>query len=279
MKKYINDKFPHFLHGADYNPEQWINTKEIWDEDMRLMNLANCNEMSVGIFSWATLEPEEGVFNFSFLDEIIDKIYAAGGRVILATPSGARPRWLAEKYPEVLRVNKDGTKNKYGARHNHCYTSPVYREKVRIINTKLAERYGKHPAVVAWHISNEYGGRCYCSLCEAEFKKFVAKRYHNDIDELNTQWWSTFWSHNYRSFDDVEFPTPLGEQSIHGLSLDSKRFASYQTADFMKNEVAAIREVCPDIPVTTNMMGTYDGLNYWVYCHLVPFYLYSFHTS
>ena len=263
MKKYINDKFPHFIHGGDYNPEQWINTKEIWDEDMRLMNLANCNEMSVGIFSWATLEPEEGVFDFSFLDEIIDKIYAAGGRVILATPSGARPRWLAEKYPEVLRTNKDGTKNKYGARHNHCYTAPVYREKVAIINKKLAERYGKHPAVIAWHISNEYGGRCYCSLCEAEFRKFVAKRYHNDINELNTQWWSTFWSHNYRSFDDVEFPTPLGEQSIHGLNLDFKRFASYQTTDFMKNEIAAIKAVCPDLPVTTNMMGTYDGLNYW----------------
>lgn len=263
MKKYINEKFPHFIHGGDYNPEQWINTKEIWDEDMRLMNLANCNEMSVGIFSWATIEPEEGVFDFSFLDEIIDKIYKAGGRVILATPSGARPRWLAEKYPEVLRVNKDGTKNRYGARHNHCYTSPVYREKVALINKKLAERYGKNPAVIAWHLSNEYGGRCYCPLCEAEFKKFVARRYNNDINELNTQWWSTFWSHNYRSFDDVEFPTPLGEQSIHGLNIDSKRFASYQTIDFMKNEIAAIREACPDLPVTTNMMGTYDGLNYW----------------
>ena len=263
MKKYINDKFPHFLHGGDYNPEQWIRTKEIWDEDMRLMNLANCNEMTVGIFSWATIEPEEGVFDFSFLDEIIDKIYAAGGRVILATPSGARPRWLAEKYPEVLRVTEKGEKKKYGGRHNHCYTSPIYREKVRIINTKLAERYGKHPAVLAWHVSNEYGGYCYCPLCENAFKKFVAERYHNDIDELNEQWWSTFWSHNYRSFDDVEFPTPLGEQSIHGLNIDFKRFVSHQTADFMKNEVEAIKAVCPELPVTTNMMGLYDKVNYW----------------
>ena len=263
MKKYINDKFPHFLHGGDYNPEQWIRTKEIWDEDMRLMNLANCNEMTVGIFSWATIEPEEGVFDFSFLDEIIDKIYAAGGRVILATPSGARPRWLAEKYPEVLRVTEKGEKKKYGGRHNHCYTSPIYRDKVRIINTKLAERYGKHPAVLAWHVSNEYGGYCYCPLCENAFKKFVAERYHNDIDELNEQWWSTFWSHNYRSFDDVEFPTPLGEQSIHGLNIDFKRFVSHQTADFMKNEVEAIKAVCPELPVTTNMMGLYDKVNYW----------------
>ena len=269
MKKYINDKFPHFLHGADYNPEQWKLTPEIWDEDMRLMNLANCNEMSVGIFSWATIEPEEGTFDFSFLDTIIDKVYAAGGRVILATPSGARPRWLAEKYPEVLRVTENGDRRKYGGRHNHCYTSPIYREKVRIINQKLAERYGKHPAVVAWHISNEYGGKCYCPLCENAFKKFVADRYDNDIEKLNTQWWSTFWSHNYRSFDDVEFPTPLGEKSIHGLTLDFKRFVSHQTADFMRHEVAAIKEICPDIPVTTNMMPSFPDLNYWEFANIM----------
>ncbi len=123
MKKYVNDKFPHFIHGADYNPEQWIDDKSIWNEDMRLLNLANCNELTVGIFSWATLEPEEGRFDFSFLDEIINKIYENGGRVILATPSGARPRWLAEKYPEVLRVNAEGKRELYGMRHNHCYTS------------------------------------------------------------------------------------------------------------------------------------------------------------
>ena len=95
-RQYINEKFPHFLHGADYNPEQWIDTPEIWDADMELMKEANCNEMSVGIFSWAMLEPEEGKYDFSFLDTIVDKVYAAGGRVVLATPSGARPRWMAE---------------------------------------------------------------------------------------------------------------------------------------------------------------------------------------
>ena len=178
MKKYLNDKFPHFLHGGDYNPEQWIDTKEIWDEDMRLMKLANCNEMSVGIFSWATLEPKEGVYDFSFLDEIIDKVYENGGRVILATPSGARPRWLAEKYPEVLRVSPSLRRMHYGNRHNHCYTSPIYREKVANINRRLAERYGKHPAVIAWHLSNEYDGRCYCPLCEDAFRNYLRKKYN-----------------------------------------------------------------------------------------------------
>ena len=113
-KKYISSSFTHFLHGGDYNPEQWIDTKEIWDEDMRLMKLAGCNEMSVGIFSWSTLEPKENEYDFSFLDEILDKIYTAGGRVFLATPSGARPHWMADKYPEVLRVRNDGQRNRFG---------------------------------------------------------------------------------------------------------------------------------------------------------------------
>ena len=264
MKQYINEKFPHFLHGGDYNPEQWIDTKEIWDEDMRLLNLANCNELTVGIFSWATLEPQEGQYDFSFLDEILAKVYAADGRVILATPSASRPRWMAEAYPEVLRVSENGVRDAYRSRHNHCYTSPVYRQKVREINTRLAERYGKHPAVVAWHISNEYGGRCYCPLCEQAFREYVKKKYEGDIDKLNHSWWASFWGHRYTSFDQVEFPggNREGQTILGGLTLDFKRFCSQQTIDFMKAEADAVRAVCPDLPITTNMMPSFEPIDY-----------------
>ena len=263
MRRYLNDKFKHFIHGADYNPEQWLHSKRIWDEDMRLMKEANCNEMTVGIFSWATLEPEEGKFDFSFLDEVIEKVYENGGCVVLATPSGARPRWLADKYPEVLRVTEDGQRNRFGIRHNHCYTSKAYREKVHIINTKLAERYGNHPAVVAWHVSNEYGGMCYCDLCEKEFQEFLRKLYDNDIEKLNHAYWSYFWSHKYTKFEEIEFPRTKGESSIHGLNLDFKRFVSHQTTDFMNAEIEAIRAVCPNIPITTNMMPGFYDINYY----------------
>ena len=269
MKEYLFEKFPHLLHGADYNPEQWRDNKSVWDEDMRLMQLANCNEMTVGIFSWSVLEPKEGEFDFSFLDEILDKIYAAGGRVILATPSGARPRWLAEKYPEVLRVDEYGERKLFGERHNHCFTSPIYREKVRKINGLLAARYDKHPAVLAWHISNEYGGYCRCPLCKKAFQNFVKERYQT-IENLNKAWWTDFWSHAYTSFEQVEPPSPLGDSSLHGLNLDWRRFVSAQTVDFMKGEIAALREFSA-LPVTTNMMPMAYATDYWAFAKELDF--------
>lgn len=260
---YINGKFPHIIHGGDYNPDQWADHPEILDEDMRLMKLANCNEMSIGIFSWAKLEPKEGEYVFSFFDKVIDDIYKAGGRVILATPSGARPAWMSRKYPEVLRCNNRFERLHHGVRHNHCYTSPVYREKTAKINRLLAERYGNHPAVIAWHISNEYGGECYCPLCIASFREWLKEKY-GTLDNLNKQWWTAFWSHTYTDWEQIEPPSPIGEQCTHGLALDWRRFVTYQTTDFMKNEISAIRSVNKDIPVTSNLMGFYKTLDYRV---------------
>ena len=191
-KIYPCDTFPHFIHGADYNPEQWLHDKSVWDEDMRLMNLANCNEMTVGVFAWSTLEPREGEYDFSVLDEIIGKVGASGGKVILSTPSGARPHWLADKYPEVLRVGHDGVRAGFGGRHNHCLTSPVYREKVRAINSRLARRYGGDPTVIAWHISNEFSGDCRCHLCTRAFRDYLRRKFGGDIGKLNRAWWTTF---------------------------------------------------------------------------------------
>ena len=262
-RQYCCPKYPNLLHGADYNPEQWVADKEqIWNEDMRLMKLANCNEMSIGIFSWSTLEPREGEYHFEFLDEILDKVHENGGKVILATPSAARPRWLAEKYPEVLRVNHRLEREHYSLRHNHCMTSPVYRQKVAAINQKLAQRYGDHPAVIGWHISNEYGGECRCPLCQQAFRDYLREKYDHDIEKLNHAYWSGFWSHRFDDFKQVEAPSDLTDQVMHGLNLDWHRFMTHQTKDFIKHEIAAVRAGGSDLPTTINMMWSLYELDY-----------------
>lgn len=264
----ISGKIPQMLHGADYNPDQWQKYPEVLEEDIRLMKLAHCNVMSVGIFAWAALEPEEGTFTFEWLDNLLDKFAANGIYALLATPSGARPAWMSEKYPEVLRVAPSGIRNLHGARHNHCFSSPVYREKVAIMNGKLAERYSNHPAVIGWHISNEYGGECHCNYCEEAFRGWLKNKY-GTLEALNDAWWTTFWSHTYTSWSQVESPTPRGENAVHGQNVDWRRFVTDQTVDFCRHEIAPLRAANPELPITTNFMLDFEPLNYWKFSDLL----------
>ena len=250
------------LHGGDYNPEQWLDRPDILEKDLDMLEEAGCNVVSLGIFSWSTLEPEEGVFNFEWLENIINKLYERGISVILATPSASRPKWLADKYPEVLRVDGERKRALYGFRHNHCYTSPVYRKKTAIINRKLAERFGNHPAVIMWHISNEFGGECHCPLCQEAFRNWLKEKY-GTIENLNDKWCTTFWSHTYNSFEQIESPSPIGETQLHALNLDWKRFVTHQTADFIHHEIQALRDGGSELPATANLMYYFDGLNYF----------------
>ena len=266
-------QFPRLLHGSDYNPDQWLTWKDgkdsahIWQEDIRLAKLAGLNSLTVGNLAWAAMEPAEGEYRFEWLDEVMDILAKNNMTAVLCTPSGARPAWMSQKYPEVLRVNDARIRILHGQRHNHCPSSPVYREKVTAINSRLAERYKDHPALGLWHISNEYTGechvpQCHCPLCQERFRNYLKKRY-GTLEALNGAWWTFFWSHTYTDWSQIESPSTRGEMSVHGLNLEWKRFTTEQFVDFYLLEIAPLKKITPLIPCTTNFMGTYPGLDYF----------------
>lgn len=248
---------PAILHGGDYNPDQWLDRPDILAEDIRLMGLAGVSTVSLGIFAWAALEPERDRFEFGWMDDCIGRLHQAGISVFLATPSGGKPNWLALAHEEVRRVDAEGRREPQRRRHNHCYTSPIYRERVALISGKLAERYGSHPAVRMWHLSNEYRGECHCPLCWDAFRTWLRQRYDDDITRLNDAWWSRFWSHTFTSFDQI---TTI-DAAVHGLELDWRRFVTHQTRDFIRHEIASVR-TRSELPTCTNLMGFFKPLDY-----------------
>lgn len=252
------------LHGSDYNPDQWLDRPDILEKDIELMKKAKMTSMTLGIFSWSAYEPTEGEFHMDWLKDIMDKLYENGIYTILATPSGARPAWLDEKYPECMRVGADDHRAHHGVRHNHCMSSPKFREKTGIIINKIIDTVGKHPGLAMWHLSNEFGGECFCPLCKKKFQDYLANKFDNDINKLNKAWWTGFWSHTYNDFSQIEPPYLNGEFSVMGLNLEWKRFTTWNTTDYMKSEIDIIRKRTPNIPITTNFMQLFPGLDYRV---------------
>lgn len=250
------------LHGCDYNPEQWLDRPDILEEDVRYMKQAGINVVTLGVFSWSVYEPVEGEYHFEWLEEIMDNLYKNGIYTILATPSAARPAWLDRKYPDALRTDSKGIKNLHGERHNNCFSSLNYQRLVRRIDEQLAQRFGHHPGLLMWHIDNEIGCECWCDACRVNFQTYLQRKYHNNIEELNHAWWTTFWSHRFNNFEQIDPPTNRGEKSIHGLNLDWKRFTTENAIEFMRNEIDVFRSNTPDVPITTNFMHLYPLLDY-----------------
>lgn len=269
-----SSKVKKILYGGDYNPEQW--PEETWEEDMRLLKLAHIDVVTLNVFSWAALQPDEETYCFDKLDKIMDMVTKHGMKICLATATGAHPAWMARKHPDILRTEFNGMKRKFGCRHNSCPNSPTYQKYAKALAAKLAERYKSYDNIVAWHISNEFGGECYCENCEKAFRKWLQEKYKT-IDAVNQAWDTAFWGHTFYDFDDIVVPNMLSEHfeynktTFQGISLDYKRFNSESILNCYRLEYDTIHEITPDIPITTNLMGTYQPLDYQMWAKYMDF--------
>ena len=248
-------------YGGDYNPDQW--PEEVWDDDVRLMKKAGVNLVSVGIFSWAKIETSEGVYDFDWLDRIIDKLGEAGIAVDLASATASPPMWLTQAHPEVLWKDYRGDVCQPGARQHWRPTSPVFREYALKLCRAMAEHYKGNPYVVAWHVSNEYGCHNrfdYSEDAEHAFQQWCEERY-GTIDAVNDAWGTAFWAQRMNDFSEIVPPRFIGDGNFMnpGKLLDFKRFSSDALKAFYIAERDALAEITPDLPLTTNFMVSASG--------------------
>lgn len=275
--------FPNsILYGGDYNPEQW--SEDVWQEDMRLMKLANVNTLSINIFSWALLEPKPGYYQFDQLDRIMDMLQQHTIAADLATATASPPTWMSRIYPAMLPVTRNGERMSHGSRQHYCPNSPEYRRKAAELVQQLAERYASHPALKMWHINNEYGchiSECYCDNCAAAFRVWLQQRYAT-LDALNLAWGTNFWSQRY--YDWIDIVPPRLTPTMHNPSqrLDYWRFMSDSLLGCYQLEADILRRATPNIPLTTNFMPGFkpiDGFSWAPHLDIASFDMYPANTD
>ena len=248
-------------YGGDYNPDQW--PEEVWDDDIRLMRRAGVNLVSVAIFSWAKIEPSEGVFDFDWLDRIIAKLGESGIAVDLASATASPPLWLTQAHPEVLWRDYRGDACWPGARQHWRPTSPIFREYALKLCRAMAEHYKDNPYVVAWHVGNEYGCHNRFDYSDDAMRAFQewCKRRYKTIDAVNEAWGTAFWAQHMNDFGEIIPPRFIGDGNFMnpGKLLDFKRFSSDALLEFYQAERDALLEITPGKPVTTNFMVSANG--------------------
>ena len=250
-----------FYFGVDYYPEQW--PEERWPIDARLMAEADFNVVRLAEFAWSKMEPDEGQFDFAWLDRVISILQSRDIRVVLGTPTASPPPWLMSKSSQFFRVREDGVRMTFGNRREYCPNNSLYHEYTQRIVTKMAEHYANHPAVIGWQIDNEFGDRCYCSTCAQKFQAWLRSRYEA-LDELNQKWGTAFWSHIYNDWSQIPLPLTTGGSPNPGLALDFYRFCSDSYVVYQQMQIDILRAHCPSHFITHNLMGFgYDRLNYF----------------
>lgn len=252
-------------YGGDYNPEQW--PRETWAEDVLLMREAGVNLVTVGVFSWARLEPSEGDFDFAWLREVLDLLERSGIGADLSTPTASPPPWATTRYEDVAPVDDRGHRYSHGSRQHVCILSPNYRRLASRVVARLVDEVAHHPAVQMFHVHNEYACHvpyCYCDHHAQAFRTWLTKRY-SSLEELNRAWGTAFWSQSYGSFEEILPPRLTPTYPNPAQLLDYKRFSSDAFLEEFLEEKQILRQARPDVPVTTNFMGFYKPLDYFTW--------------
>jgi beta-galactosidase len=242
--------------GVCYYPEHW--PEERWNEDARRMVETGISWVRIGEFSWSRLEAREGKLTWEWLDRAVEVLADAGLKIIMGTPTATPPKWMIKKYPGMLAVDADGKVRKFGSRRHYCHShTGGYRIEAARMAGAMAQRYGKHPAIQAWQIDNEYGCHdtaiSYSDAARNEFQNWLAQKYQSP-DALNRAWGNVFWSMEYSSFDEIDLPNQTVTDANPSHSLDFRRFTSDQVVGFNRAQVEAMRPHT-DRPLIHNYMG------------------------
>lgn len=260
--KGLHERLGGIAYGGDYNPEQW--PREVWQEDVRLMKEAGVNLVTLAVFSWSRLETADGVYDFGWLDEVMDLMHANGIGVDLATPDAVPPAWLIAQHPDILPVLADGTTFGFGSRQHFDVSHPAYQAKSLAMAEKMGERYAKHPALCMWHVNNEYGPVSYGPHADRAFRVWLQHKY-TDLDELNQAWSTDVWGQVYSDWSQVNAPAQPRTWSNPSRRLDYHRFTSDSMLEHYKAERDILRRHTPDLPIVTNFMRFYKNNDYWAW--------------
>ncbi len=250
--------------GVCYYPEHWPEAQ--WPLDARRMVETGLSHVRIGEFAWSRIEPEPGRFDWAWLDRAIDVLHAAGLRVIMSTPTATPPKWLVDAMPDMVARDAAGRPRGFGSRRHYCFSHPGYREQAVRIARAVAERYGQHPAVVAWQTDNEYGCHdtvlSFSDAARDAFRAWLTATYA-DIAALNAAWGNVFWSMEYRAFAEVDLPNLTVTEANPAHWLAFRRFSSDQVVAFNRAQVDVLRELSPGRDVVHNFMGFFTEFDHY----------------